>query len=124
MLGANTEVISGTHCELVVNDYKVILKSVIPIIKNGLQQMEITYPLSSYCGGYGFEKVINYFINGDIIGKVLFNKFVEKSDLPSILTECNEINLKQLVFDSYIYRKSTELGRKIKLEELIGNDDF
>jgi hypothetical protein len=120
LLRVDTSLIVDNFDKAVINDYKNFLITLIPEIKDGLQDMTIKKSnwKTPYQYDYEFEKIYMYFGDGEHpVGKYFFDELVKKGPLPSVLAVCEDIGLKQLAMDAYLHKESIKLERAISFEE-------
>ncbi|KQU17418.1 hypothetical protein ASG65_26455 [Bacillus sp. Leaf13] len=119
LLKVNISSIVEDPDKAVINEYRSFMLSLIPDIKDGLQDMTLKkIHWKRPYKGYTFQKVYTYFADREHpIGEAYFNKLVEKGFLSSLLATCEDFDLKQLVMDAYLHKKSTEVGRPLSFEE-------
>ncbi|MGG0935482.1 hypothetical protein ABHN11_05110 [Brevibacillus centrosporus] len=123
LLKVDTSPIVNDSEKAVINEYKDFLRSLIPQIKDGLQDMLITSNWKApYKYEYEFEKIYTYFRDGvHPIGKQYFNALIKKGPLPNVLATCEDLGLKQLVMDAYLHKESTKLDRPLSFKEFLGS---
>ncbi|PFK16416.1 hypothetical protein [Bacillus cereus] len=121
LLMVDTSPIVNDFNKTIINEYRDFLITLIPEIKDGLQDMTIKKSnwKTPFQFGYEFEKIYMYFENEvHPVGKYYYNELVERGSLPSVAATCEDIGLKQLVLDAYLYKESTRLGRAVSFKEL------
>lgn len=97
----------------IIDEYVDYIISLIPIIKENMQQMRVK-PISKNINaiGYEFEKIYMFLSDGKHpIGEEYFFGLVKFGELPDELLEEVNFPLYSLVFDSYLHRKTKDLGR-------------
>lgn len=105
----------------IIEEYLLFIKSLIPVIKENLQAMNVI-PISKEIKlfGYEFEKIYMYLGNGEHqLGKIYFYNLVEYGDLPKEFLEQENIPLFSLVFDAYVHFKTKELGRAVLYSDIV-----
>lgn len=106
----------------IIQEYREFMISLIPIIRSGLQDMEVSLTARLIYYGYEFEKIYLYLANQEHqIGKSYFINLVKNACLPLYLLTCNNFDEKRLVMDAILHRSSTSLSRPLR-EDLIKND--
>lgn len=122
LLRVDTSLIVDNFDKAIINEYRNFLITLIPEIKDGLQDMTIRKSdwKKPFQHSYEFEKIYMYFGDGEHpVGKAFFNKLVNKGPLPSILLTCENNGLKQLVMDAYLHQESKKRGRQVSFEEFL-----
>lgn len=109
----------------IIQEYIHYLHSLIPIIKENMQQMNvipISKGIKSY--GYEFEKIDMFLGHGEHpIGEGYFFGLVKHGELPNEFFKENNFPLYRLVFDSYLHKKTKEYG-KVLFTDLVPEGTF
>ena len=117
-----TTLISETYFQDIINEYKSYLKSLIPIILDGLQNMKKDrYSLLElFWTEYEFEKIYQYFYDGvHPLGKEYLKILSKTKPFPAVLATTEDINLKRLIVDAFLYKEFRKKGKPISFQEII-----
>lgn len=97
----------------IIEEYVHYLHSLLPIIKENMQQMNVV-PISREINAYGYEfEKIGMFLGDGVhpIGQEYFFGLVKYGDLPDEFFKENNFPLYRLVLDSYLHEKTKEYGK-------------
>jgi len=120
MINTDISSIMGTDCENVVNEYKQFLVTKLPLIRIELQRMQVKHLINIQREGYEISKIYDYLYDQHSgMGEIFFKQLI--TDVPFPLNINSHVNkdLNQLILNSYIHKKSSELGRKVNFNDLI-----
>ncbi|KAF0825759.1 hypothetical protein KIS1582_0432 [Cytobacillus firmus] len=122
-LTINADSISATNFEGIVLEYKSYLKSLIPIILDGLQNMKkdrYVYFDMLFWNGYEFEKIYQYFNYGvHALGEKYLTTLAKLETFPAILVTTQDIQFKRLIVDAFLYKEFKKSGKLISYQEII-----
>lgn len=104
----------------IIKEYRDHLIKQIHKIKNNLQNMNFNYTLEKpQITDYETGKIHDYFYRGNKYGKECFEYLISKGILPSYLNRFEDLNEKELIYDSIIYYKSEQLTKSLKYNDLL-----
>jgi hypothetical protein len=113
--------------DAIVKGYIEFLKGKIPHIKTGLQDLTrkednlFLRPIN-LAGNYETEKIYSYLTNFHPIGEVYYYKLIEKGFLPEFLMTSNNMDLKELFLDAYLFKESNLLEGRVNIVDILKGD--
>lgn len=113
--------ITDSYFQDIINEYKLYLTSLIPIILDGLQHMKKDRYLLLMCWrGYEFEKIYQYFNDGvHPIGIEYLKELAKVEPFAATLATIEDVDLCRLILDAYLHKEHKKVGKSISYAEII-----